>query len=85
MARDDEPTTETLRLEQLQREQAELRRAREADRPDEERAAGRRADATRRVDPALIGGLVLQVGSLRVDASVHGRLERLRHELTTRT
>ena len=44
MAHDDEPTTETLRLEQLQREQAELRRAQEADRPAEERAAGRRAD-----------------------------------------
>lgn len=41
---DDEPTTETLRLEQVRREQAELKRARDADRPAEERAAGRRAD-----------------------------------------
>jgi F0F1-type ATP synthase delta subunit len=31
----------------------------------------------------LIGGIVLQAGSLRVDASVKGRLERLRHELVT--
>ncbi|MBD0329400.1 MAG: ATP synthase F1 subunit delta [Thermoleophilia bacterium] len=46
-----------------------------------ERAAGRRVEARRRVDPALIGGLVLQVGSFRVDASVRGRLERLRREL----
>ena len=48
-----------------------------------ERAAGRRVEATRSVDPSLIGGLVLQAGSLRVDASVRGRLERLRRELVT--
>ena len=48
-------------------------------------ASGRRVRATRQVDPALIGGLVLQVGSRRVDASVRGRLERLRRELTTRS
>ena len=49
------------------------------------RASGRRVRATRSVDPALIGGLVLQVGSRRVAASVRGRLERLRRELTTRS
>ena len=48
-----------------------------------EQASGRKVDATRRVDPDLIGGIVLQVGSLRLDASVRGRLERLRRELTT--
>jgi F-type H+-transporting ATPase subunit delta len=48
-----------------------------------EQASGRPVDATRSVDPALIGGIVLQAGSLRVDASVRGRLERLRKELTT--
>ena len=48
-----------------------------------EQASGRTVEATRRVDPALIGGLVLQAGSLRVDASVRGRLERLRRELVT--
>jgi F-type H+-transporting ATPase subunit delta len=48
-----------------------------------EQAAGREVEATRSVDPELIGGLVLQVGSMRVDASVRGRLERLRHELST--
>jgi F-type H+-transporting ATPase subunit delta len=46
-----------------------------------EQAAGRKVEATRTVDPALVGGIVLQAGSLRVDASVRGRLERLRHEL----
>jgi F-type H+-transporting ATPase subunit delta len=50
-----------------------------------ERASGRTVEATRRVDPDLIGGIVLQAGSLRVDASVRGRFERLRHELVTRT
>jgi F-type H+-transporting ATPase subunit delta len=49
------------------------------------RASGRRVRATRSVDPGLIGGIVLQVGSRRVDASVRGRLDRLRRELTTRS
>jgi F-type H+-transporting ATPase subunit delta len=46
-----------------------------------EKASGRTVEATRRVDPDLIGGIVLQAGSMRLDASVRGRLERLRHEL----
>lgn len=49
-----------------------------------EKASGRKVEATQRVDPDLIGGLVLQAGSLRLDASVRGRLDRLRQELTTR-
>jgi F-type H+-transporting ATPase subunit delta len=48
-----------------------------------EQAAGRKVEATRTVDPGLIGGIVLQVGSHRLDASVRGRLERLRRELAT--
>ena len=48
-----------------------------------ERASGRKVEATRRVDPDLIGGIVLQVGSHRLDASVRGRLERLRRQLAT--
>ena len=46
-----------------------------------ERSSGRSVEATRHVDPDLIGGMILQAGSLRVDASVRGRLERLRREL----
>jgi F-type H+-transporting ATPase subunit delta len=46
-----------------------------------EKASGRKVEATRNVDPDLIGGLVLQVGSLRLDASVRGRLNRLRRDL----
>ena len=48
-----------------------------------EHATGRKVEATRTVDPELIGGIVLQVGSHRLDASVRGRLERLRRELVT--
>jgi F-type H+-transporting ATPase subunit delta len=46
-----------------------------------EQAAGRTVEATRSVDPKLVGGIVLQAGSYRVDASVRGRLERLRQTL----
>lgn len=48
-----------------------------------EKASGRTVEATRSVDPGLIGGIVLQVGSFRVDGSVRGRLERLHQELST--
>jgi hypothetical protein len=40
----DEPTTETLRIEQLQRELGERERSRQAPTEQEERAADRRAD-----------------------------------------
>jgi F-type H+-transporting ATPase subunit delta len=50
-----------------------------------EQVTGRKVEATRRVDPSLIGGLILQADSLRVDASVRGRIERLRRELVTRS
>jgi F-type H+-transporting ATPase subunit delta len=46
-----------------------------------EKAAGRKVEATRSVDPALIGGVVLQAGSYQADASVRGRLQRLRQTL----
>jgi F-type H+-transporting ATPase subunit delta len=46
-----------------------------------EQVSGRRLRARREVDPELIGGFVLRAGSHRADASVRGRLERLRREL----
>ena len=46
-----------------------------------EQAAGRKVEATRTVDSDLVGGIVLTAGSLRADASVRGRLERLRQDL----
>ena len=46
-----------------------------------EKASGRKVEANRSVDPDLVGGLVLRAGSLEVDSSVRGRLDRLRTEL----
>lgn len=48
-----------------------------------EEQSGRKVQASRLVDPDLIGGIVLQAGSMRLDASVRGRLDRLRHDLAT--
>jgi F-type H+-transporting ATPase subunit delta len=49
------------------------------------KASGRKVEATRTVDPDLIGGIVLQAGSFRLDASVRGRLNRLRQELVSKS
>ena len=46
-----------------------------------EKQSGRHVEATRSVDPDLIGGFVLRAGSMLVDSSVRGRLERLRQDL----
>ena len=43
---------------------------------------GRKIEMTSKVDPDIIGGLVLRVGNKVLDASVHGRLERLRRQIT---
>jgi F-type H+-transporting ATPase subunit delta len=48
-----------------------------------EEGSGHKVQASRSVDPDLIGGIVLQAGSMRLDASVRGRLERLRQQLAT--
>ena len=48
-----------------------------------EDASGRKVEVSRKVDPELIGGLILQIGSMRVDASVRGRIERLRREIVS--
>jgi len=50
-----------------------------------EKASGRKVEATRAVDPAVIGGVVLRAGSLLVDASVRGRLAQLRQTLAAGT
>jgi F-type H+-transporting ATPase subunit delta len=42
---------------------------------------GRRIELTSRVDPDIIGGLVLRVGNKVLDASVQGRLQRLRRQI----
>ena len=43
---------------------------------------GGRVEATFDEDPALIGGVIVEVGSTVYDGSVRGRLEGLREELT---
>jgi F-type H+-transporting ATPase subunit delta len=50
-----------------------------------EETSGRKVEATTRVDPELLGGIVIQAGSKRLDGSVRGRLEQLRQELTARS
>src|SRR3954451_2112017 len=45
-------------------------------------ATGRQVETTQKVDPSIIGGLVLRVGNKVLDASVQGRLERLRRQIT---
>ena len=43
---------------------------------------GRQIELTSKVDPDIIGGLVLRVGNKIADASVRGRLTRLRRQIT---
>jgi F-type H+-transporting ATPase subunit delta len=47
-----------------------------------ETQTGQRIELTSRVDPDIIGGLVLRVGNKVLDASVQGRLQRLRKQIT---
>src|SRR3954469_7039582 len=47
-----------------------------------EERTGRRIELTSRVDPDIIGGIVLRVGNKVLDASVSGRLQRLRKQIT---
>jgi F-type H+-transporting ATPase subunit delta len=45
------------------------------------RHTGRRIDLSRRVDPEIIGGLIVRVGNSILDASIRTRLESLRREV----
>jgi len=46
-------------------------------------ATGRRVHLARRVDPDILGGLVLRVGDVIVDGSVKARIRQLRRRLAT--
>jgi len=46
-----------------------------------EQATGRRARLTSRVEPAVIGGLVLRVGEVIVDGSLRSRIRQLRKRM----
>jgi F-type H+-transporting ATPase subunit delta len=48
-----------------------------------EEATGRRVELAERVDPAIVGGLVLRVGDVIVDGSVRSRIRQLRRRLAT--
>jgi F-type H+-transporting ATPase subunit delta len=48
-----------------------------------EKKTGKTIDLNSRVDDAIIGGLVLQVGNRILDASISSRLDRLRREVAT--
>lgn len=43
-----------------------------------ERQTGEKVDLSSRVDSDILGGIVLQVGNMVLDASIHSRLEKLR-------
>jgi F-type H+-transporting ATPase subunit delta len=45
------------------------------------RQTGRRIELSTKVDPDVLGGLVLQVGNSILDASIRARLERLRKQV----
>ena len=46
-----------------------------------EEQTGRRVELSSKVDPDVLGGLVLQVGNMVLDASVRNRLEQLRKQV----
>ncbi len=46
-------------------------------------ATGRRVELVQRVDPDILGGLVLRIGDIIVDGSVQARIRQLRRRLAT--
>ena len=48
-----------------------------------ERWRGTQIDLVTEVDPQLLGGIQVRIGSLLVDGSVRSQLEHLTHTLTT--
>jgi F-type H+-transporting ATPase subunit delta len=56
----------------------------EAVRKQVEKMTGQKVELETQVDNSLIGGLTVRVGDRLFDASIRGRLERLRHELIAR-
>jgi len=48
-----------------------------------ERQTGEEVDLSSRVDDSILGGIVLQVGNMVLDASIRSRLEKLRKTVAT--
>lgn len=44
-------------------------------------ATGKQVEVRLHVNPSILGGIVVRIGDQLIDASVAGRLERLRHEM----
>lgn len=44
-------------------------------------ATGKQVELRLRVDPRILGGIVVRIGDRLIDGSVSGRLQRLRHEM----
>src|SRR4029079_10854067 len=51
--------------------------------PEVERQTGEKVDLSSRVDNDILGGIVLQVGNMVLDASIRSRLEKLRKSVAT--
>jgi F-type H+-transporting ATPase subunit delta len=47
-----------------------------------EKITGRKFSIDARVDPTILGGLIIKVGDMLIDRSLRGRLEALRKDLT---
>jgi F-type H+-transporting ATPase subunit delta len=50
-----------------------------------EENTGRKVDLTAKVDPYVLGGLVMRVGNIVMDGSIRARLERLRKQVARAT
>jgi F-type H+-transporting ATPase subunit delta len=50
-----------------------------------EQQTGRRVELTRRVDDAILGGLIVRVSNMILDASIRNQLERLRRQVARAT
>jgi F-type H+-transporting ATPase subunit delta len=48
-----------------------------------ERQTGEKVDLASRIDDGILGGIVLQVGNMVLDASIRARLEKLRKSVAT--
>ncbi|HSC21553.1 MAG TPA: ATP synthase F1 subunit delta, partial [Solirubrobacterales bacterium] len=48
-----------------------------------ERQTGEEVDLSSQVDDEILGGIVLQVGNMVLDASIRSRLEKLRKSVAT--
>jgi F-type H+-transporting ATPase subunit delta len=46
-----------------------------------EENTGRKVELTTKVDPDVLGGLVMRVGNVVMDGSIRARLERLRKQV----